>query len=99
MSLGGPDTQFLDHRGNVQAGVDAGLIPMHATTASMDEWDEYEWKYCRAIERYVREQPEDPDIPAMLERSRRWRDTYLRFGRDTLGFAVYLFYRPGSRMG
>src|SRR5436189_291199 len=30
--LGGPESQFLDHRGNVQAGVDAGLIPMHATT-------------------------------------------------------------------
>jgi SAM-dependent methyltransferase len=97
--LGDKDTQFLDHRGNVQAGIDAGLIPMHATTASLDEWDEYEWKYCRAIERYVREQPEDPDIPAMLERSRRWRDAYLKWGRDTLGFAIYLFYRPGSRMG
>jgi hypothetical protein len=83
----------------VQAGIDAGLIPMHASTASMDEWDDYEWKYCRAIERYAREQPEDPDIPAMLERSRRWRDAYLRWGRDSLGFAVYLFYRPGSRMG
>ncbi len=30
--LGGQDTHFLDHRGNVQAGIDAGLIPMHATT-------------------------------------------------------------------
>ena len=69
----------------MQAGVDAGLIPMHATTASQDEWDEYEWKYCRSIERYAREQPDDPDVPAMLERIRRWRDGYLRWGRDTLG--------------
>jgi SAM-dependent methyltransferase len=97
--LGGPDAQFLDHRGNVQAGVEAGLVPMHAVTASADEWDEYEWKYCRSIERYVREQPDDPDARAMLERSRRWRDAYLRWGRDTLGFAAYLFYRPGPYMG
>jgi hypothetical protein len=97
--LGGQDAQYLDHRGNVQAGVDAGLIPMHATSAAMDEWDEYEWKYSRSIERYAREQPEDPDVPAMLERSRRWRDAYLRWGRDTLGFAIYLFYRPGARIG
>jgi hypothetical protein len=97
--LGGPDAQFLDHRGNVQAGVDAGLVPMHATTASPDEWDEYEWKYCRSVERYVREQPDDPDARAMLDRSRRWRDAYLRWGRDTLGFAVYLFYRPGPHIG
>jgi SAM-dependent methyltransferase len=97
--LGGTESQYRDHRGNVQAGVDAGLIPMYAATASADEWDEYEWKYARAIERYAREQPEDPDIPAMLDRSRKWRDTYLRWGRDTLGFGVYLFYRPGRRMG
>ena len=97
--LGGPDSQFLDHRGNVQAGIEAGLVPMHAATASPDEWDEYEWKYCRSVERYVREQPDDPDARAMLERSRRWRDAYLRWGRDTLGFAVYLFYRPGPNIG
>jgi len=97
--LGGLDTQYLDHRGNVQAGVDAGLIPMHAATSSMDEWDEYEWKYCRAIERYAREAPEDPDVPAMLERIRKWRDAYLRWGRETLGFAVYLFYRPSQQVG
>jgi len=96
--LGGSDTQYLDHRGNVQAGIDAGLIPMHAATASPDEWDEYEWKYSRSIERYAGEQPEDPEVPAMLERIRRWRDAYLRWGRDTLGFALYLFYRPGTRL-
>jgi SAM-dependent methyltransferase len=97
--LGGPDAQFLDHRGNVQAGIDAGLVPMHAVTANSDEWDEYEWRYCRAIERYVREQPDDPDARPMLERSRRWRDAYLKWGRDTLGFAAYLFYRPGPYLG
>ena len=65
--------------------------------ASPDEWDEYEWKYSRSIERYALEQPGDPDVPAMLERIRRWRDGYLRWGRDTLGFGVYLFHRPVRR--
>jgi len=94
--LGGTESEFTDHRGNVQAGIEAGLVPMHATTASQDEWDEYEWKYCRSIERYASEQPDDPDIPAMLERIRKWRDGYLRWGRDTLGFGLYLFYRAGA---
>ena len=97
--LGGSDVRYLSHESNVQAGVDAGLVPMHAMTASYDEWDEYEWKYCRSVERYAREQPDDPDVPEMLEQIRRWRDGYLRWGRETLGFAIYLFYRPGSRMG
>lgn len=97
--LGTSDAEYLDHRGNVQAGVEAGLIPMHAVTATQDEWDEYEWKYARAIERYAGEHPEDPDVPAMVERIRRWRDAYLRWGRDTLGFALYLFFRPVTRAG
>ncbi len=91
--LGGED-DLPEHRGNVQAGVDAGLVPLHAATASRDEWDDYEWKYARAIERYAREMPQDPDVPAMLERSRAWRDGYLRWGRGTLGFGCYLFLRP-----
>jgi SAM-dependent methyltransferase len=97
--LGGERGQYLKHAGNVQAGIDAGLIPMYANTATSDEWDEYEWKYCRSIERYAREQPNDPDVPEMLVEIRRWRDAYLRWGRDTLGFAIYLFYRPGPFVG
>jgi SAM-dependent methyltransferase len=93
--LGAAASAHRDHRGNVQAGIDAGLIPMHAAVASTDDWDEYEWKYARSIERYAAEQPDDPDTPAMLERIRRWRDGYLRWGRDTLGFGLYLFHRPG----
>ncbi len=92
--LGASPGDYVDHRGNVQAGIDAGLVPLHAATASDDEWDEYEWKYARAIERYASEQPGDADVPAMVERVRRWRDAYLRWGRDTLGFGVYLFWRP-----
>jgi SAM-dependent methyltransferase len=97
--LGGRERDVLDHHGNVLSGIDAGLTPMHAVTASDDEWDEYEWKFCRSVERYVREQPDDPDCTAMLDRVRRWRDAYLRWGRDSLGFAAYLFYRPGARVG
>jgi SAM-dependent methyltransferase len=97
-TIGARGKDITDHRGNVQAGVDAGLIPVHAVTAADDEWDEYEWKLCRSIERYAREQPEDPDVPAMIEHSRRLRDAYLRWGRDGLGFGAYLFYRPGPRL-
>jgi SAM-dependent methyltransferase len=93
------DALHASHRGNVQAGIDAGLTPIHATAASLDEWDEYEWKCCRSIERYAREQPDDPDDLLMLDRARRWRDAYLRWGRDARGFAAYLFYRPGTRIG
>ena len=92
--LEGTEDEFRDHRGNVQAGIDAGLVPLHASVASADDWDDYEWKYSASIERYASEQPDDPDVPAMLARIRCWREGYLRWGRDTLGFGLYLFHRP-----
>ncbi len=96
--LGG-DPDYLDHAGNVSAGIAAGLIPVHAMATSEDEWDEYQWKYSRSIERYGREQSDDPDVPQMLDRARRLSDAYLRWGRDTLGFGIYLYYRPGPDVG
>ena len=64
---------------------------MRAAVSSDDDWDRYEWLHCRAVEVYCKEHPDDPDSPAMLERIRGWRDLYLKWGRDTLGFGVYLF--------
>lgn len=84
---------FLTHAENVTAGVALGLIPLYASVCNDDEWDRYEWLHLRNIERYAREMPEDPDVPALLERIRSWRDIYLRWGRDTLGFGLYLFQK------
>lgn len=93
-ALGATRDEMTDHAGNVAAGEAAGLIPWHAVVASEDEWDGYEGRYARSIEQYALTHPDDPDVPAMLTRIRRWRRTYLTWGRDTLGFGLYLFRRP-----
>jgi ubiquinone/menaquinone biosynthesis C-methylase UbiE len=91
--LGGTRDEFADHAGNVQAAVEEGLVPLFASVSSDDDWDQYEGTYALTVERHVRAHPEDADGPAMLARIRRWCDGYLRWGRDTLGFALYLFRR------
>ena len=76
-----------------------GLVPMHAVTATQDEWDEYEWKFC-PLGRAPR--PRAAGRPGRTRDARprgRWRDAYLKWGREALGFAAYLFYRPGTRNG
>lgn len=90
-ALGAGETELRSHFENVKAGEDAGLIPLWASVASEDDWDEYEWLYSMSIENYCHEHPDDPDIGAMLAKIRTWRRTYLQWGRDTLGFALYLF--------
>ena len=69
---------------------------MWAGVASDDDWDEYEWRYSRSVETFVAENPDDPDAEEMLRKIRTWRDVYLRWGRDTLGFGLYLLMRPHS---
>lgn len=91
-ALGGADeSELTRHAGNVKIGEEIGLIPLWSYTASDDDWDEYEWLYSLSVENYCLENPEDPDVAEMLARIRTWRRTYLNWGRDTLGFGLYLF--------
>lgn len=91
--LGATRTDYVEHAGNVTIGVESGLIPLYTSVSSEDDWDHYEGLYCRAVERYVSAHPDAPDGGEMQERIRRWRDTYFRWGRQTLGFALYLFQK------
>lgn len=91
-ALGGADeSECKSHADTVMAGEELGLIPIWSYVASDEEWDEYEWLYSSSIENYGLENPDDPDVDAMLERIRSWRRTYLKWGRDTLGFGLYLY--------
>lgn len=92
--LGGGPEEFTSHEGNIRAGEALGLELRFATTSSEAEWDAYEGPYAAAIERFAAEHPDDPDREAMLSRARTWHDGYLRWGRSTLGFGVYLFEKP-----
>lgn len=82
------------HADNVASGREEGLIPLYSAVSSEDDWDHYEGLYARGIEVYALAHPDDRDTPAMLARIRTWRDAYLRWGRDTLGFALDLYIRP-----
>ena len=82
---------FASHAGNVEIGMKLGLTPVYATTSNLEEWDHYETLQWWAVERWARENPDDPDRDEVLATSAKARDTYLRWGRDTLGWALYLF--------
>ncbi|WLD93881.1 class I SAM-dependent methyltransferase [Alkalihalobacillus sp. AL-G] len=90
-ALGAEEEELLTHYENIALAEQLDLIPMWASVTSEDEWDAYEWLYSSSMERYCLEHPEDPDVEWMNERIRKWRSTYLRWGRDTLGFGLYLF--------
>ena len=87
---------FAGHPGNVEIGVEEGFVPLYAAASNLDEWDRYEALQWRAADEYASANPEDPDLPELLARVARGREIYLKWGRDTLGWALYLFRKPSD---
>lgn len=89
----GSDAYFT-HENNGAAGIEHGFDLASSSECSFEEWDAYEDTYAQNVESFVESNPDDPDASAMLERIRPWREAFLRWGRDTLGFGLYLFNEP-----
>ena len=85
-----------NHQDNQTTGISEGFDLLACSECSQEEWDAYEEHYARNVEGHVRANPHDADAQAMLERIRAWREAYLRWGRDTLGFGLYLFRLPSQ---
>jgi cyclopropane fatty-acyl-phospholipid synthase-like methyltransferase len=92
--LGATADEMTTHEETIGAGTAEGLEPAGDWVSSQRDWDRYEDLYARTVETWAATHAEDRDAPAARERIRRWRETYQRWGRDTLGFGLYLFTRP-----
>ena len=89
-------SMFGTHRSNVQAGEELGLLLQYSVVSNEDDWDRYEGLQWQAAERYAVAHPDDPDMEQLLQKTRTSQDAYLRWGRDCLGWAMYLFQRPAA---
>jgi len=95
LKLTGCDSNLCgSHAENVTIGGDVGLALLYTLVANTGDWDRYEGLKCQAAERYASDHPDDPDVEALLRSTHRSRDAYLRWGRNCLGWAMYLFRKP-----
>jgi hypothetical protein len=85
---------FGSHFENVRTGETLGLTLLYALVSNHDDWDKYSGLGWYAAENYAMSHPDDPDVPELLKRVSRDRHEYLKWGRDTLGWAIYLFRSP-----
>ena len=81
------------HLENVRTGEGLGLDLTYTIVSSKDDFDRYEALQWYATDTYKRTHPEDADVPALLNQLTAYRDAYLQWGRDTLGWAIYVFRR------
>ena len=82
---------FGTHASNVEAGEHRGLDLVHTLVSNTDDWDRYEGLQWYATSEFARTHPSDPDLPELVERVEKAKAVYLRWGRETLGWAIYVF--------
>ena len=70
-----------------------GLAVVAVIASSEDDWDRYETLHWQAVERWLAENPDDPDAPGIAARAEREKRTYLRHGRDYLGWAIFVGWK------
>ena len=92
-ATGFTESSFSTHSGNVQIGLGMDLGLLHTIVSSADDWDRYEGYQWYAAEQYATRSPADSDVPELMATMRTARDRYLKWGRDEIGWAVYLFLK------
>jgi hypothetical protein len=85
---------FTTLEGTVVAFETSGLPVVSVIASSEDDWDRYETLHWRAVEEWLAASPDDPDAPDVRGRHERYKRTYLRHGRDLLGWAVFVGWKP-----
>ncbi len=82
---------FGTHYDNVKLGEDEELTCLYTLVSSYDDWDHYETLQWWVIDEYIRAHPDDPDIHEIVERKTLEKNLYLQGGRETMGWAIYVF--------
>lgn len=82
---------FSTHYSNVMIGEEAGLTLVYTLVSSKADWDAYEGLHWFAASEYSLSHTQDPDLEDLLARDSKEKQSYLKHGRDVLGWAIYLF--------
>ena len=88
--------EHTSHRENIAVAERMGLDPVHAETSSVESWDHFEGQFWNEAEKQLEGNPKDPKLREQAEHWRNWKNAYLRWGRETLGFGLYLYRTPSA---
>jgi hypothetical protein len=94
-AIGEDRSSFGTHYENAQAGQELGLEMVYTLVSSRDDWDNYEGLQWYAAQKWASEHPDDPDVEEVLKRVRKNKENYLKWGRETFGWAIYVFKKDG----
>jgi SAM-dependent methyltransferase len=79
--------------GTVSIFETSGLPVVSVIASSEDDWDRYETRHWQAVERWLVANPDDSDAAELRARHEREKRVYLRYGRDVLGWAIFVGWK------
>jgi ubiquinone/menaquinone biosynthesis C-methylase UbiE len=79
--------------GTVVAFETSGLPVVSVIASSDDDWDRYETLHWRTVEHWLAANESDPDAAEIRARHERHKRTYLRHGRDLVGWAIFVGWK------
>jgi SAM-dependent methyltransferase len=88
------DAPYTTLGGTVAILESGGLRTNAVIVSSEDDWDRYETLHWCAVEKWLSENPEDPDAADIRTRHERYKRTYLRHGRELVGWAIFVGWNP-----
>ena len=68
----------------------AGTYPVEMVLATDSDWDRYESKHWWAIERWMRENPDDPEFNELVAFAEKSRSDYFRYERPLCDWGVFV---------
>jgi SAM-dependent methyltransferase len=87
------DELFTTLDGTVAILESGGLRVVSVIDSSPDDWDRYETLHWRAVEEWLVANPADPDAAEVRSMHERAKRTYLRHGREYLGWAIFVAWK------
>ena len=90
-----PADELATHEHNIEVVTQGGLELVHTSVSTHDAWDHFEGTILENHERYAAANPDEEGVAEMIESKRAFHNAQERWGRDVMGFALYLLRAPG----
>lgn len=93
------DAPFTTLEGTVEIMETGSLRVVSVIASSEDDFDRYDTLHWRAVEEWLAEIADDPEADEIRRRHEQDKRTYLRHGREYLGWALFVGWKPGGGGG
>lgn len=92
----GEEGMFETLPGLLDTVEEAGYDLVEMVLSNHDDWDRYVASQWKTVDEWVRDHPDDSDAEAIDEWISDSRQAYLQFGREYLGWGVFVFRHPST---